>query len=66
MKKAMILTLGVLGMVLGSFAVIQPAKAADDCDHFSDEYGCDYAICGDCFAYQCPGGPTIIDCGAPE
>ena len=43
MKKMMILTLAVLGMVLGSFAVVQPAKAAVDCDHFSNDYGCSYA-----------------------
>ncbi|WP_146260529.1 hypothetical protein [Algoriphagus chordae] len=64
----MILTFAVLGMVLGSFAVVQPVKAVempsvDDCDHFTDEQGCSYAVCGECLAWQCPGGSTIIDCG---
>ncbi|MEP1085959.1 MAG: hypothetical protein ABJ333_06700 [Algoriphagus sp.] len=62
----MILTLAVLGMALGSFGVVQPVKAnipVDDCDHFTDEQGCSYADCGECLAWQCPGGSTIIDCG---
>lgn len=62
----MILTIAVLGMVLGSFAVVQPVMAGEDCDYFSDQYGCNYALCGDCLAWQCPGGPTNIDCEAPE
>ena len=62
MKKTMILVLAVLGMVLGSFAVVQPSIASGDCVYFSDQYGCNYALCGECLAYQCPGGPTILDC----
>ena len=58
----MILTLAVLGMVLGSFAVVQPVKAAGPCTHFTDIHGCSYADCGECFAWQCPGGPTQIEC----
>ncbi len=41
MKKTMILALSVLGMVLGSFAVVRPALANmnDPCDHSEDEFG---------------------------
>lgn len=64
MKKMMILTLAVLGMVLGSFAVVQPAKASGPCeeDTFVDEYGCVIASCGECIAIRCPGGGTEIYC----
>jgi len=62
----MFLALAVLGIVLGSFVVIQPVKAAGDCEHFDDDYRCSYALCGDCLAWQCSGGPTNIDCAAPE
>ncbi|MBN7814848.1 hypothetical protein [Algoriphagus pacificus] len=54
--------MAVLGMVLGSFAVVQPVKASGDCVHFSDEWGCDYADCGECIAWRCPGGTTQIEC----
>jgi hypothetical protein len=62
MKKTMILALAVLGMVLGSIAVVQPAKAANGCEYFGDDYQCSYALCGDCLAWRCPGGPINIDC----
>lgn len=35
----MILTLTVLGIVLGSFAVVQPVKAAGLCTHFTSIHG---------------------------
>lgn len=53
MKKTMILTLAVLGMVLGTFAVVQPALANEPCTHFTDQYGCNVADCGDCIAWSC-------------
>jgi hypothetical protein len=53
MKKTMILALAVLGMVLGSFAVVQPAYA--NCDHISDEYGCEIAVCVSCIFWSCTG-----------
>ncbi|MCE7055151.1 hypothetical protein LZF95_10730 [Algoriphagus sp. AGSA1] len=63
MKKMMILTLAVLGMVLGSFAVVQPAMANmnDPCTHFEDEYGCDVADCGDCIAWACDNEEQCAD-----
>ncbi|PZX59821.1 hypothetical protein LV84_01030 [Algoriphagus ratkowskyi] len=58
MKKMMIMTLAVLGMVLGSFAVVQPVKAeAGPCTHFVGDDGCSYADCGECLFWNC-GGPT--------
>ena len=62
MKKTMFLALAVLGMVLGSIAVVQPVKAAGPCTHFTDEWGCDYADCGECLAWKCPGGTTQVSC----
>ncbi len=62
MKKTLILALFVFGMVLGNGVFILPAKAEGDCVYFSDQYGCNYAHCGDCLAYQCPGGSLILDC----
>ncbi len=53
MKKTMFLALAVLGMVLGSFAVVQPAFA--NCDSIVDKYGCDVAICPMCVFWSCPG-----------
>jgi len=51
----MIVTLAVLGMVLGSFAVVQPVKAAGNCEHLrSDPYGC--------HAYLCPNGCFVVIC----
>ncbi|WP_111669284.1 hypothetical protein [Algoriphagus litoralis] len=62
MKKTMFLALAVLGMVLGSFAVVQPVMAQSNCEYFGDDYGCSYALCGACLAWQCPGGPTEVLC----
>ncbi len=62
MKKFMILSLAVLGMVLGSIAIVQPAKADGPCTHFKDQYGCDVADCGECIAWSCNGGPTNVAC----
>jgi hypothetical protein len=62
MKKTMILTLSILGMVLGSLMQIQPVKASGGCEYFGDRWNCSHALCGDCHAYQCPGGSTIINC----
>ncbi len=57
----MILTLAVLGMVLGSFAVVQPAMAYMDCDSIDDPYGCAIAVCRDtCVYWSCPGQGDII------
>jgi hypothetical protein len=58
----MILTLAVLGMVLGSFAVVQPVKASGPYIHFTEIHGCSCAEGGECFARQCPRGPTQIEC----
>jgi hypothetical protein len=56
MKKTMFLALAVLGMVLGSIAVVQPAYA--NCDHISDPYGCEIAVCVSCIFWSCPGDGT--------
>ncbi len=64
MKKMMIITLALLGMVLGSFAVVQPAKAAGPCtETIGDGYGCAIRICGECITTFCPGGSPIPNCG---
>lgn len=62
MKKTMFLSLAVLGMVVGSIAIVQPAKADGPCTHFKDQYGCDVADCGECIAWSCNGGPTNVAC----
>jgi len=55
MRKMMILTLAVLGMVLGSFAVVQPVKASSfDCDVFEDPYNCFVTVCTSCIFWDCP------------
>jgi|GEM_PF-770515 len=57
MRKMMILTLAVLGMVLGSFAVVQPVQAQSqvnyDCDYIEDDFGCTVADCCDCVGWSC-------------
>lgn len=59
----MILTLAVLGMVVGSFAVVQPAMAEGPCTDIIDGgYGCDVVICGECIIVLC-GGPPQNPCG---
>jgi hypothetical protein len=70
MKKMMILTLAVLGMVLGSFAVVQPvmAEAGPCTETIGDGYGCAIRICGECIMTFCDdqnGNPQlpIIACG---
>ena len=55
MKKMMILTLAVLGMVLGSFAVVQPVKALGNCEYIKSNYL-------GCHSYLCPNGCTVIVC----
>ncbi|MDX5337446.1 MAG: hypothetical protein LPK25_00350 [Cyclobacteriaceae bacterium] len=62
MKKTMFLSLAVPGMVVGSIAIVQPAKADGPCTHFKDQYGCDVADCGECIAWSCNGGPTNVAC----
>tara|TARA_R110002020_G_scaffold292984_1_gene508439 strand:+ start:117 stop:326 length:210 start_codon:yes stop_codon:yes gene_type:complete len=64
MKKMMILTFAVLGMVLGSFAVVQPAMAREEpcTETIADPYGCAIRICGECIATFCEGG-VIPACG---
>jgi len=64
MKKTMFLALAVLGMVLGSFAVVQPAMAEEPCtETIGDGYGCAIRICGECITTFCPGGSPIPNCG---
>jgi hypothetical protein len=57
MKKRRILALAVLSMVLGSFAVVLPAKAA--CYMTRDNYGCDVWDCPDigCVYWHCDNTP---------
>ncbi|SFT74814.1 hypothetical protein SAMN04489724_1998 [Algoriphagus locisalis] len=62
----MILTLAVLGMVLVSFAVVQPAMAdmpAPCNETIADPYGCAIRICGECIMTFCPGEAPIPSCG---
>jgi hypothetical protein len=54
MKKTMILALAVLGMVLGSFAVVTPAQACNFVGE--DPYGCDIWDCVDCLFWECSTG----------
>jgi hypothetical protein len=64
MKKTMIMTLALLGMVLGSFAVVQPVKAAGPCtEEFIDPYGFMIKVCGECILVTCPGGSPSPICG---
>lgn len=62
MKKTMILALAVLGIVLGSIAVVQPSLASGPCSHFKDQFGCDVADCGVCIVWSCDGGPSNWAC----
>ena len=63
MKKTMILALAILGMVLGSFAVMQPVSAqSQDCNVIEDPYGCAVAECGNCIYWSCIGqGDGIME-----
>ena len=70
MKKMMILTLAILGMVLGSFAVVQPAMAEKEpyTETIGDDYGCAIRICGECIMTFCDDQdgdplPPVISCG---
>lgn len=64
MKKFMILSLAVLGMVLGSIAVVQPVKASGPCtESITDRWGCTIRVCGDCIWTSCPGGTVPPTCG---
>ncbi|WPR74636.1 hypothetical protein [Algoriphagus sp. NG3] len=55
----MILTLAVLGMVLGSFAVVQPVIAAGPCENLgTDQWGCTN--------FLCPSGCVFYVCTDPE
>lgn len=64
MKKTIILALAVLGMVLGSFAVVQSVKAAEPCtEEFIDPYGCLIKVCGECVLVTCPVGSPNPICG---
>jgi len=66
MRKMMSMTLAVLGVVLGSFAVVQPVKAAGNCEHLrSDPYGCHEYLCPNgCFVVICPN--STDPSGPPE
>lgn len=56
MKKMMVLTLAILGMVLGSFAVVPQAIAqSQDCNVIDDPYGCAVVECGNCIYWSCIG-----------
>lgn len=55
MKKTMFLALAVLGMVLGSFAVVQPVKAQ------GGPFGSGIPS-GDCIVKEC-GSCLYVDCG---
>jgi hypothetical protein len=57
MKKTMFLALAVLGMVLGSIAVVQPAIA--DCYMTRDNFGCDVWDCPQigCVYWHCNDTP---------
>lgn len=57
MKKMIIMTLAVLGMVLGSIAVVQPVKASSDveCEMFVDPWGCEVWVCSDVLNWHCEG-----------
>ncbi|WP_144606981.1 hypothetical protein [Algoriphagus algorifonticola] len=60
MKKMMILTLAVLGMVLGSFALVQPVKAqGGPCGPVIQSGDCQIQECGDCIYHECPAGNFI-------
>lgn len=65
MKKTMILALAVLGMVLGSFAVVQPVSAQTvNCDPvLEDPSGCMIYECSDgCLLTACPQKPIVKTC----
>ncbi len=58
MKKKILINLSVLGMVLGTIAVVQPAKA--HCEMVvTDPYGCDVWDCPDmgCIYWHCVDTP---------
>jgi hypothetical protein len=52
------LTFAVLGMVLGSISVVQPTKAAGNCEYIRSDYM-------GCHSYLCPNGCTLIVCPNP-
>lgn len=53
----MVLTLAILSMVLGSFAVVPSVNAQSqqthDCVYLEDPHGCTVADCGDCVGWAC-------------
>lgn len=60
----MIPTLAIPGIVLGSFAVVQPVMAAGPCtETIGDPYNCSIKICGECIMAFCPGGAIPPACG---
>ena len=60
MKKTMILALAVLGMVLGSFAIVTPVRAqGGPCGPTIESGECTVKQCGDCLYISCPGGDRI-------
>jgi len=63
MKKTMILTLAVLGMVMGSFTGVLPVKAQDGgpCGPVIQSDDCQIQECGNCLYHECKDG-NFISC----
>lgn len=63
MKKTMILTLAVLGMVLRSMAVVQPVGAqGGPCGPAFQDGNCSIKECGDCLYIDCGEEGSFIQC----
>lgn len=66
MKKTMFLALTVLGMVLGSIAVVQPVKAqGGPCGDPIVSGNCIVELCGTCLYINC-NGSSRIECGGTD
>ncbi len=60
MKKTMILALAVLGMVLGSFAIVTPVRAqGGPCGPSIESGDCTVKECGNCLYISCPNGDSV-------
>ena len=60
MKKTMILALAVLGMVLGSFAIVTQVKAqGGPCGPSIESGDCTIKQCGECLYISCLGGDSV-------
>jgi hypothetical protein len=66
MKKTMIFALAVLGMVIGSIAIVQPVHAqGGSCGPAYQDGDCVTRECGDCLYVDCGEQGSYIRCFPP-